>query len=157
MAVRLLDGSAWVGCALLWLPLVTSGCSGGSWAWPGYSPEDGEYPATAPKLEGFHLYSELGRSCRAAVDLSPADHYGSLSFIPCTTGEAGCEQLDWDGQLSWDPTGSGDMLKFSLQLGFASSGELRHLLITHQYPTKTTDGIPFEAVAYEATSGVPVA
>lgn len=139
MAYRLFHGRAWVGCGLGWLFVLTS-CSGGT---------SSSSTATEPELKGFQLYSELGRSCRAAVDLSPADHYGNLSFIPCTSGESGCEQLTWDGFVS--------LLDFSLQPGFASTGELRYILVTRQYPTKTTEGIPFEAVVYDASSGVPVA
>jgi len=153
MAWQRVDGRVWVGCALTCFSLLSSGC--GSWSWSENSDEPLE--TEEAEIDGFRLYSELGPSCRAAVALSPADLYGKLSFIPCSTGERGCEQLAWDGEVSWNPTGSRDMLQFSLQFGFASTGELRRILITHQYPTRTTDGIPFEAVAYDAASGAPVA
>jgi hypothetical protein len=109
------------------------------------------------RLAGFVRYSALGSGCTAAVAVSPAEHYGPLSFIPCPTGEAGCGELAWDGPVRWDPIGTGDMLKFSVQVGLDATGASSRLLVTHQYPTGNTSGLPYEAVAYDVKSGAPIA
>ena len=109
------------------------------------------------RLAGFVRYSELGSSCTAAVAVAPADLYGPLSLIPCPTGESGCAQLAWDGPVRWDPIGTGDMLKFSVQVALDASGAPSRLLVTHQYPTGSTSGTPYEAVAYDLENGAPIA
>jgi hypothetical protein len=118
------------------------------------SPESNDHNGL---LAGFVRYSTLGSGCTAAVAVSPAEHYRPLSFIPCPTGEAGCGELAWDGPVRWDPIGTGDMLEFSVQVGLDATGASSRLLVTHQYPTGNTSGIPYEAVAYDVKSGAPIA
>jgi hypothetical protein len=117
----------------------------------------GSADATPALEDGFQRYTALGETCRASVATAPANSYGSLAFVPCAWGEAYCNELKWDGAVTWDPTGSGDLLKFSLQAALDSTGAVRRLLITHQYPRTSTAGVPSEAVAYDARTGAPVA
>src|SRR5690349_14555103 len=97
-----------------------------------------------PELEGFQRFGQLGDACRAAVAEAPADKYGPLAFVACRSGEPGCQEPKWDGELRWDPTGSGDdMLEFSLQASLDRTGQLTRLLITKQYPrSMETSGVP---------------
>lgn len=143
----MLERGSWLALGVV---LVCFACSGSATTVP---------RNTAPGADGFRLYAGLGDTCRASVAVAPASSYRSLSFIPCSWGEAYCSELDWDGAVKWDPTGTGDdLLKFSLQPALDSTGALRRILVTRQYPmTSLTDGVPFEAVAYDAASGMPLA
>src|SRR5580698_1422139 len=57
---------------------------------------------------GFNRIAALGNGCTASLAADPAAAMGPLTFIPCTSGEAQCEELRWDGAVQWDPGGGGD-------------------------------------------------
>lgn len=111
-----------------------------------------------PELEGFSRFETLGNACRAGLADAPADTYQALSFFPCRSGEADCQEPDWDGALRWDPVGTGDLLEYSLQLALDARGGVTRLLLTKQYPKVAgVDGIPHEAVVYALPGGEPLA
>src|SRR5262249_24345288 len=95
---------------------------------------------------GFERFTELGENCAASVATNPTADYGRLKWIPCASGEAGCEELKWDGALHWDPVGSGDMLEFHGRFARDGAGNLSTLMLEHRYPRGPGfQGIPFEA------------
>ncbi len=114
--------------------------------------------AADPRLEGFTRLTGLGEACMAAVSDAPATKYTPLAFIACLSGEADCQQPKWDGELTWDPVGDGDMLEYSLQASSDDAGTVTRLLITKQYPhSKASSGTPQEAVVYDLANGSPLA
>lgn len=100
----------------------------------------------------------MDSACAAGAVIDPEALYGPLAFIPCTTGEANCEEPKFEARASWDPTGSGDMLLYTVTPALDDQGRVTKLFFVHQYPeTDLTDGTPYEAVAFEVEAGRPVA
>jgi hypothetical protein len=115
-------------------------------------------PKPPEELQDFTVFEELGEKCQAGVAQAPVEKYQSLSFFACLSGEADCQEPDWDGELVWDPVGTGDMLEYSLQASLDASGAVTRLLISKQYAkSDVVDGIPHEAVAYALPGGQPLA
>jgi hypothetical protein len=115
--------------------------------------------ARSAEWEGFRTLGGLGGDCLAAYALEPEAHYGPLRWIPCPSGEAGCQSLVWDGILEWDPTGSGSMLRRHFQYALDAAGDIARVLVVNRYPyySGVEGGTPFEAVAYDFLSGAPIA
>ncbi len=141
-----------VGWALGLVCAALVGCGG-----DGGDDGGGGQAGAAADDAGFRRLSGLGERCRAAVSTTPAATYGPLRFIPCTTGETRCEEVAWGGTLTWNPTGSGDMMEFHPQPALDAQGRFTKLLARRHYPRGVTQAIPFEAVAYDVATGQPLA
>jgi hypothetical protein len=114
--------------------------------------------ASQAKWPGFVPLAGLGAGCTAALAAEPANSYGPLTFIPCSSGETNCEELKFDGALTWDPTGSGDLLVFDLEFVHDDQGRSPRLLVRHHYPLGNGNSPnPYEAVLYDLASGAPLA
>ena len=147
-----LGSVARVGTVLLLLQCAASGCSSKG------SGSDASPAADGARWKGFLKLPDLGSPCTAAVDTAPAEHYPAMAFIPCPSGEADCEQLAWTGALSWDPTGSGDMLVFLPGHALDDAGRLSRLSLVHLYPKYSGGGgLPFETVIFDVLTGKPLA
>jgi hypothetical protein len=124
-------------------------------------PQSSDPAPPQPQLNlwtGFTRITAFGSGCTAALADDPATAMGPLTFIPCTSGEAQCEELRWDGAVHWDPGGSGDMLVFDVQFVHDATGRATRVLVRHHYPIGDGYGPdPYEAVLYDLSSGVPLA
>jgi hypothetical protein len=107
---------------------------------------------------GFNRITAFGSGCTASLAADPAAAIGPLTFIPCTSGEAQCEELRWDGAVHWDPGGGGDLLVFEVQFVHDDTGQATRALVRHHYPIGSGyDPNPYEAVLYDLSSGAPLA
>lgn len=138
---------------MVWLTLGATGCGDNN------SDSTGNNGRTTDAAwSGFTRLEDLGDVCSAATAIEPSKEYSPLTWIPCASGLAGCEELKWDGVLRWDPTGDGDMLEFHARLALDSAGRATRLSVVRRYPRGPAyQGIPFEAVVYDLTSGAPLA
>jgi hypothetical protein len=135
-------------CALAGLVLL--GACGSHGGTTGSASSDGVWP-------GFVELGAFGRECTAAMATEPAKAVGPLHFIPCTSGESNCEELKWDGGVTYS-MGGDDLLEFDLQFVRDELGQATRLLVRHHYPVGDSWGInPYEAVLYDLASGAPLA
>lgn len=142
-----------LGCATL----VACGSQVGSGPNDAGMPQPGP-PSSPSPWTGFNLIAALGSGCTASLAANPAAAAGPLTFIPCTSGEAQCEELQWDGAVQWDPGGGGDQLVFDVQFVHDQAGQATRALVRHHYPIGNGYGPnPYEAVLYDLSSGAPLA
>jgi hypothetical protein len=135
---------------------------GGPVAEAGPAPADGSPPGDeafpSSSWPGFVALSGLGDACNAALATDPASVYGPLTFIPCSSGETNCQELKWDGTVTWNPAGIGDLLVFDVQFVHDDQGRATRLLVRRHYPIGDGYGPnPYEAVLYDLSSGTPLA
>jgi hypothetical protein len=126
----------------------------------GGSPTSSSQGAASLQWPGFVDLGAFGDQCTAAIATVPASAAGPLTFIPCTSGEANCEEVKWDGAITWAPAGE-NLLVFDMQIVFNEAGQSTRLLLRHHYPPTTTAGtgygtLPYEAVLYDLASGAPL-
>jgi hypothetical protein len=99
-----------------------------------------------PDWPGFRQLLEFGGQCSHALARSPAE-YEPLRWMPCETGESGCEYLAHETLDNWT-------LRYDLGVLQDASGRATYLVVTDSYAAVPRMG-GREAVVYELATGLP--